>query len=167
MKNKRIAYLGMLIGLAFIFSYIETLIPFTFAVPGIKLGLANIVVMVGLYLLGEKDAFFLSLVRIVLVGFTFGNLSTMLYSLGGGLLSYLIMVIAKKTRAFSMKGVSILGGVFHNAGQIMVAMVVLETKQLIYYLPPLMVAGTITGYFVGLLGTMITERIKKGIENQI
>ena len=165
MKNKRIAYLGMLIGLAFIFSYIETLIPFTFAVPGIKLGLANIVVMVGLYLLGEKDAFLLSVVRIVLVGFTFGNLSMMMYSLGGGMLSYLVMVIAKRTGLFSMKGVSILGGVFHNVGQIMVAMVVLETKQLIYYLPPLMVAGTVTGFFVGLLGTMITERIKKGIPN--
>ncbi len=165
MKNKRIAYLGMLIALAFIFSYIETIIPFTFAVPGIKLGLANIVVMVGLYLLGEKDAFLLSVVRIVLVGFTFGNLSMMAYSLGGGMLSYLVMVIAKKAGVFSMKGVSILGGVFHNVGQIMVAMVVLETKQLIYYLPPLMVAGTVTGFFVGLLGTMITERIKKGISN--
>ena len=165
MKNKKIAYLGMLIALAFIFSYIETLIPFTFAVPGIKLGLANIVVMVGLYLLGEKDAFLLSVVRIVLVGFTFGNLSMMMYSLGGGMLSYLVMVIAKRTGLFSMKGVSILGGVFHNVGQIMVAMVVLETKQLIYYLPPLMVAGTVTGFFVGLLGTMITERIKKGIPN--
>ena len=163
MKNKRIAYLGMLIGLAFIFSYIETLIPFTFAVPGIKLGLANIVVIVGLYLLGEKDAFLLSMVRIVLVGFTFGNLSTMLYSLGGGVLSYLVMLIAKKMGVFSMKGVSILGAVFHNVGQIIVAMLVLETTQLIYYLPTLLIAGTVTGFFVGLLGTMITERIKKGI----
>ena len=153
MKNKRIAYLGMLIGLAFIFSYIETLIPFTFAVPG----LANIVVIVGLYLLGEKDAFLLSMVRIVLVGFTFGNLSTMLYSLGGGVLSYLVMLIAKKMGVFSMKGVSILGGVFHNVGQIIVAMLVLETTQLIYYLPTLLIAGTVTGFFVGLLGTMITD----------
>ena len=163
MNNKRIAYLGMLVGLAFIFSYIETLIPFTFAVPGIKLGLANIVVIVGLYLLGGKDAFLLSVVRIVLVGFTFGNLSMMLYSLGGGMLSYLAMLTAKKTGAFSMKGVSILGGVFHNVGQIIVAMLVLETIQLIYYLPTLLIAGTVTGFFVGLLGSMITERIKKGI----
>ena len=164
MKNRQIAYLGMLIALAFIFSYIETLIPFNFGVPGIKLGLANIVVIVGLYVLGEKEAFLLSIVRIVLVGITFGNLSTMMYSLGGGLLSFFVMVIGKKTGTLSMKGVSILGGVFHNVGQIIVAMIVLETEQLIYYLPVLMVAGIITGFFVGLMGTMITERIGKVIK---
>lgn len=164
MKNKDIAYLGMLIALAFIFSYIETLIPFNFGVPGIKLGLANIVVIVALYTMGKKRAFFLSIVRILLVGITFGNISTMLYSLGGGIASYLVMVIAKKTGVLSMKGVSILGGVFHNVGQIIVAMIILETKQLIYYLPTLMIAGTVTGFFVGLLGTMVTERIKKGLK---
>lgn len=163
MKNKKIAYLGMLIGLAFVFSYIETLIPFSFAVPGIKLGLANIVVVIALYILEVKEAFLLSVVRIILVGITFGNLSTMLYSLGGGLLSFLVMVIARKIRIFSMTGVSILGGVFHNIGQIIVAMLVLETKQLIYYLPVLLISGTITGFFVGLLGSMIIERVRKGI----
>ena len=135
MKTRKIAYLGLLTALAFVFSYIEFLIPVNIGVPGAKLGLANLVIIVALYTLGERDAFLLSMIRIVLVGFTFANLAMMIYSLAGGCLSYAAMVIAKKTDRLSMTGVSVLGGVFHNIGQILVAMAVLETESLLYYLP--------------------------------
>lgn len=159
MKTRRIAYLGMLIALAFVFSYIEFLIPVNLGVPGAKLGLANLVVIVALYTLGEKNAFFLSIVRIILVGFTFANMASMLYSLAGGILSYLAMVLAKKSKLLSITGVSVIGGVFHNIGQIIVAILVLETGSLLYYLPVLLIAGVASGVAIGVLGAMITKRM--------
>lgn len=159
MKTRKIAYLGLLTALAFVFSYIEFLIPVNIGVPGAKLGLANLVIIVALYTLGERDAFLLSVIRIVLVGFTFANLAMMIYSLAGGCLSYAAMVIAKKTNRLSITGVSVLGGVFHNIGQILVAMAVLETESLIYYLPVLLIAGIASGVAIGVLGAMVTKRL--------
>lgn len=159
MRTKKVAYLGLLIALAFVFSYIEFLIPVNIGVPGAKLGLANLVIIVALYTLGERNAFFLSVVRIVLVGFTFANVASMIYSLAGGILSYVVMVLAKKTKMLSMTGVSVLGGVFHNVGQIIVAILVLETASLIYYLPVLLIAGITSGIVIGILGAMVTKRI--------
>ena len=159
MKTRKIAYLGLLTALAFVFSYIEFLIPVNIGVPGAKLGLANLVIIVALYTLGERDAFLLSVIRIGLVGFTFANLAMMIYSLAGGCLSYVAMVIAKKTNRLSITGVSVLGGVFHNIGQILVAMVVLETESLIYYLPVLLIAGIASGVAIGVLGAMVTKRL--------
>lgn len=159
MRTKKVAYLGLLIALAFVFSYIEFLIPVNIGVPGAKLGLANLVIIVALYTLGERNAFFLSVVRIVLVGFTFANVASMIYSLAGGILSYVVMALAKKTKMLSMTGVSVLGGVFHNVGQIIVAILVLETASLIYYLPVLLIAGITSGIVIGILGAMVTKRI--------
>jgi len=161
MNTKKIAYLGLLIALAFVFSYIEFLIPVNIGVPGAKLGLANLVIIVALYTLSEKDAFVLSMVRIVLVGFTFANLASMLYSLAGGVLSYVAMIIAKKTNKLSITGVSVLGGVFHNIGQIIMAIWVVKTVSLVYYLPVLMVSGIAAGVAIGILGSMVTKRIKR------
>jgi len=161
MNTKKIAYLGLLIALAFVFSYIEFLIPINIGVPGAKLGLANLVIIVALYTLNEKDAFILSMIRIVLVGFTFANLASMLYSLAGGILSFVAMVIAKKTKKLSITGVSVLGGVFHNIGQIMMAIWVVKTASLIYYLPVLLVSGIVAGVAIGILGAMVTKRIKR------
>ena len=161
MKTKKIAYLGLLIALAFVFSYIEFLIPVNIGVPGAKLGLANLVIIVALYTLNEKDAFVLSMIRIVLVGFTFTNLASMLYSLAGGILSYVAMVIAKRTQKLSITGVSVIGGVFHNVGQIIMAIWVVKTASLVYYLPVLMVSGIAAGVAIGVLGGMVTKRIKK------
>lgn len=160
MRTKKVAYLGLFIALAFVFSYIEFLIPVNIGVPGAKLGLANLVIIVALYLFGEKDAFVLSMVRIVLVGFTFANVASMLYSLAGACLSFLAMVLAKKLGLLSITGVSVLGGVFHNIGQIIVAILVLETASLIYYLPVLLVAGIASGVAIGVLGAMVTKRLK-------
>lgn len=161
MKTKRIACLGLFIALAFVLSYVEYLLPLNIGIPGAKVGFANLVVMVALYTLGKKDAALLSVVRVVLVGFTFGNLAMMLYSMAGALLSFIIMLMAKRTKLFSITGVSVLGGVFHNVGQIIVAMFVLETASLLYYLPFLIVIGTISGVVIGILSGMITTRVER------
>ena len=161
MKTKKIAYLGLLVALAFIFSYIETLIPINIGVPGAKLGLANLVIIVALYTIGERNAFLLSMVRIVLVGFTFANLASMLYSLAGGILSFLAMCIAKRSGKLSTTGVSVVGGVFHNVGQILMAIWVVKTASLVYYLPVLIIAGLTSGVAIGILGAMVTKRVKK------
>lgn len=165
MKTKKIATYGLLIALAFIFSYIESLIPIPFGVPGMKLGLANLVVISALYGMGWKDAFVLSIIRILLVGFTFRDPSTMLFSLAGGLLSWLLMVIFKKSKLFSMVGVSIIGGVAHNVGQIAVAIVYVNNSNLVYYLPFLLVSGVITGALIGILGSMIVKRLMNIMSN--
>lgn len=162
MISKKNAYLGLLVALAFVFSYIEFLIPINLGIPGVKLGLANLVVIVAIYTIGIKPAFMLSMVRILLVAFTFGNLSAMLYSIAGGVLSYLVMILAKKLDFLSVKGVSVLGGVFHNVGQILVAMLILETTQLIYYLPALMISGVVSGVAIGLLAALVIVRVQKG-----
>lgn len=156
---KKVAVYGMLIALAFIFSYLESLIPIPIPVQGIKLGLANLVVVLALYLLGEKPAFSISIVRILLVGFTFGGMSTMLYSLVGGIASLGMMIILKKTKWFSMVGISIIGGVFHNIGQICVAAIVLESGTIFAYLPVLLLSGCITGAMIGLLTGIILPRV--------
>ena len=161
MKTKKIAYLGLLVALAFVFSYIEFLLPISLGIPGVKLGFANLVIMVTLYTLGEKDAFLLSVVRILLVGFTFANTASMLYSLAGGVLSFASMYVAKRMKKFSMAGVSMLGGVFHNVGQILLAMWMLDTDSLMYYLPVLIVTGIVSGVMIGIIGAMITKRLKK------
>ncbi len=160
MKNKRVAFLGVFVALAFVLSYIEFMLPLNIGIPGAKVGLANLVVMVTLYTMGEKNAIALSIIRVVLVGLTFGNLSMMMYSLAGATLSLLVMLIVRKMDKFSMTGVSILGGVFHNVGQIIVAMLVLETGSLLYYLPFLIVIGTITGVIIGIVAKLITVRVK-------
>lgn len=159
--KKEVAYFGVFTALAFIFSYIEAIIPFYIGIPGVKLGLANIVVVVAMYLMGGKSAFTLSIVRIILVGFTFGNMNTMIYSLAGGILSFLVMIIAKKVKCFSIIGVSILGGTFHNIGQILVAAWMVRTVGLAYYLPILLVSGVITGLLIGVLADTLVRRLKE------
>lgn len=161
MKTRNVATYGMLIALAFILSYIESIIPIPVPIPGIKIGLANLVVITALFTMGPKQAFVLSMIRIVLVGFTFGNLSTMMFSFAGGMLSWLLMVAAKRWKRFSMTGVSILGGIGHNTGQILVAMWVINSSVLLYYLPFLIISGLITGAVIGIVGALITTNIKK------
>lgn len=160
---KKTAYMGMLTALAFVFSYIEFLLPINLGVPGVKLGLANLVVIVALYLMGVRWACTLSAVRILLVGLTFGNPASMVYSLAGGMLSLVIMIIAKKGKLFSVTGVSILGGVFHNIGQIVVAIFVVETTSLLYYLPVLVLSGTIAGVVIGIISTILIRHLKKAM----
>lgn len=160
-QAERTAIYGVLVALAFIFSYIETLIPISIGVPGVKLGLANLVVLAALYLMQPADAFIISVVRILLVGFTFSNLSAMLYSLAGGMLSFFLMVVCKRKEWFGITGVSIVGGVSHNIGQLLMAAVVLENHAVFFYLPVLLLAGAVTGAVMGLLGGAVWKRISK------
>lgn len=157
---KKTALTGMLVALAFVLSYIETLIPIHLGIPGAKLGLANLVVMVALYTLGTGEAFALSMIRILLTGLTFSSMAAMLYSFAGGILSFAVMVIAKRTKRLSATGVSVLGGISHNAGQILVAMWALDTSTLIYYFPVLAITGIISGTVIGLLAVMVIRRVK-------
>lgn len=165
MKEKKTAHVaalyGLLIALAFVLSFVETLIPISLGIPGIKLGLANLVTIVGLYTVGSGGTVIISLLRIVLTGFTFGNLFAMLYSLGGWSLSILLMVICKRKNWLGTSGISILGGIGHNIGQVCVAALLVKQVGVFFYLPMLLVAGTGTGLVIGTLGGIIISRIGK------
>lgn len=160
MKTKRIALFGMLVALAFIFSYIEHLIPLPLP-TGVKLGAANIVVLCALYFLGWKEALTISVVRIVLSGFAFG-ISTVPYSLAGGLLSLLVMVLLKKKGGFGLPGVSVAGSVSHNVGQTLVAMALLGSNT-VYYFPVLLLSGIIAGVLIGIVSAIVLQKIQKHI----
>ena len=161
MSAKKIALTGLLVAAAMVLSYVEMLIPVFVAVPGVKLGLPNIVIVFALYRLGFRPAVLISLIRVVLVAFTFGNAFSLVYSLSGAILSLVVMGLLKRSDALSITGVSVLGAVSHNIGQILVAMIVLETGSLIYYFPVLLVTGVIAGVCIGLLAAVLTKRIPK------
>ena len=160
LKN-RAAYFGVFTALALILSYVEILIPISFGVPGVKLGLANLIIVIVLYKTDWKEALLLSVVRIVLAGFIFGNMFSILYSLAGGMLSLAVMAVLKKGGSFSVAGVSVAGGVSHNIGQLIVAMIVVETYQVGYYLPVLLIAGVLTGFVIGIISGEVLKRIQQ------
>lgn len=158
--KSRVAYFGVFSALALIFSYIETLIPIHFGVPGMKLGLANLIIVIALYKMKVREAFLLSVVRVLLSGFLFGNYFSIIYSLAGALLSLSVMAMLKRADGFSVMGVSIAGGVSHNIGQLLVAMLVVETFSVIYYVPVLLVAGLVTGLVIGIGANEMLKRLK-------
>ena len=160
LDTKKIAKMGMLVAVAFVLSYIEAMLPLNLGVPGIKAGLSNIVTVFSLYYFSPGMALGIAITRIVLCGLTFGSMPGLLYSLAGGILSFIVMVILKKTGKFSVYGVSVAGGVFHNIGQILVAIAVLQNKMVAYYLPFLLVAGVIAGVVVGILAAVLIKRFK-------
>ena len=157
MKNK-VAVFGVFTSLALILSYVELLIPINFGIPGMKLGLANLLVVILLYKGCPRDALLLSVIRILLSGLIFGNMFSIFYSLGGGLLSLAVLVFLKKTGQFTVAGISIGGGASHNVGQLLVAMFVVQTYQVGYYLPVLLIAGVITGAVIGILSAEVLKR---------
>ena len=159
MKTK-VAYFGVFTALALIFSYVESLIPIHMGIPGVKLGLANLIIVIALYKMSIKEVYILSLVRIVLAGFMFGNLFAILYSLSGGMLSVTIMCILKKTNQFSVFGVSMAGGVFHNIGQLLMAAIVLESVSIGCYFPVLLISGLLTGFVIGVTANEMIKRLK-------
>lgn len=142
-----------------ILSYVEALLP-SMAIPGVKMGLANIAVVFALYKLGWREAVLVSLVRVVLVSLLFSGVAAMLYSLAGAAVSLALMGLLRRTGLFSTVGVSVAGGVGHNAGQVLLAMWMLETRELIYYLPALAVSGVVTGVLIGLCGGLLVDRMK-------
>lgn len=161
-STKKIASLGLFTAVALVLAYIEAMLPPIYhAVPGIKIGLPNIIIVFVLYRCGLKEAAIVSLVRMLAVSFMFGNLMMFTYSMAGAILSMLAMVLLKKMNFLSVVGVSVAGGVFHNVGQILAAMFFLGTAELGYYLIVLAVTGTLSGIFVGLCGAIIVKRIPK------
>lgn len=160
-KVKRTAFCGLILALALIAGYAESLIPVTVAIPGIKLGAANSVILLLLYMVGVKEAYIVNVSRVLVSGFMFGSMSSIIYSLSGAILSLMVMTLLKKTDRFSISGVSMAGGVFHNVGQLMMAALVLETTAVWYYLPVLIISGSITGLLIGFLTGEIYKRIVK------
>ncbi|MBS6924373.1 MAG: Gx transporter family protein [Lachnospiraceae bacterium] len=154
------ASFGVFVALALIFSYIENLIPFQIGIPGVKLGLANLVIVIALYRMPVGEVYLLSGVRVVLTGFLFGNLMSILYSLAGGILSLTVMWGMKRIRSVSILGVSIAGGVFHNVGQLLAAALMVETYGVFSYLPVLLISGLLTGFVIGLAAGEMLKRIR-------
>lgn len=149
----------MFIALAMIFSYVESQIPPFFTVPGMKLGLTNVVVLVALYKCGNGSAMAINILRIILVSLLFGGIAAMVYSLAGGMLSTVVMILMKMTGKFRPVTVSAAGGIFHNVGQIIVAMLMLNATGIIWYLAILWFTGLVTGILIGLLGDILLKRL--------
>ncbi len=151
MNSKKIAYYGLFVALAILMGYVEFMIPVPVPIPGVKLGLANVVILIVLYYMDAKSAFFISLIRVLLSGLLFAGFAGMLYSLAGAICSLLVMVLLKKTDKCSIIGVSVAGGIFHNVGQIVVASLVVQNVRMAYYLPFLLVSGVVTGVLIGIV----------------
>ena len=163
MKNKA-AYLGLLLAFALILSYIEVLLPLQTGIPGVKLGLANLAVLLCLYLFTVKEAMLLSVVKAVLTGLLFGNLYMIIYSLAGAVLSCLVMAVMIRLGKWHVPVVSAMGGVMHNVGQLIIAYRTIETYGILYYVPILLIAGLITGLLIGMIVSLALPYVKKVIE---
>lgn len=154
MRSSKVAQYGLFAALAILMGYVEMLIPPPLLVPGMKLGLANVIIVIVLYHMDTKSAFFISLVRVLMSGLLFQGFAGLLYSLAGALLSLAVMALLKKTGKVSITGVSVMGGVFHNVGQIIVAAAVVENIKMAYYLPFLLVTGVVTGFVIGAVARL-------------
>jgi heptaprenyl diphosphate synthase len=164
-KNQvtKLAFLGVFTALALVLSYVESqLPPIWTAVPGIKIGLPNIIIIILLYKMGVKEATTVSLIRVLFSSFLlFGSGMMLIYSVVGATLSLVLMTICKKLNLFSTVGVSIVGGISHNLGQILVAIALFETAQLGYYMIVLAITGTVAGVFIGIAGSLLLKRLEK------
>lgn len=160
-KTKLVATYGLLIAIAFTLSFLESLVPINIGVPGVKLGFSNIVVMYALYSMKRVDAFAVSMIRILITGLVFSGAFSLSYSFAGGILSLVIMMLLYRLNKMSVIGVSVVGAVMHNLGQIIVAGVVMHTSRIIYYFPVLLISGVVTGVIVGILSGIIITRLNK------
>lgn len=157
-ETKRIARMGMLTALSLLLSYVESLLPSFFTIPGIKLGLANTAVVFALYTLTFSDALLVSVMRVLISSLLFGNVLSLLYSFSGALLSLVVMAVIKKT-GMRVQAVSITGGIVHNVAQLLVAMAVVKSTALRYYLPFLLLSGALTGFAIGEASSLILVRL--------
>ena len=161
MKTKKVATLGLCIALSMVLSFIESQIPPLVAVPGVKVGLPNLVMVFMLYKIGWKETAIVSIIRVVLVSMLFGSVVSMAYSIVGATLSLTGMILLKKSKLFSTIAVSVVGGVLHNVGQIATACVVMGTAQIVYYLPVLLISGTIAGVVIGFVAGLLVKKLDK------
>lgn len=155
----RTAYLGMFIAVAMVLSYLESFIPVNIAVPGVKLGLANLAAIVVMYRMSSGDAWLVSMVRIFLSSLLFGNMAVMMYSIAGAVFSLTVMMICKKLDLFGLAGVSIAGAVSHNAGQVIVAALLMKSGNIMLYIPVLCISGTIAGVCIGIAGAVLVKNL--------
>ena len=163
-KPKNLAFIGVCTALAMVLSYVEVMLPPIFpSIPGIKIGLPNIIIVFLLYRRGHFFAAAVSLLRVTMVSMLFGNMMAFMYSLAGAALSLLIMILLRRLHFLSTVGVSVAGGVSHNVGQIFMAMLLLETAELGYYLVILIITGTISGVLIGLCAATLIKRIPQNI----
>ena len=162
-KSKRVALLGVLTSLALVLSYLESLLPpISTAAPGIKMGLPNIIIVFILYKFGLKEASVISLLRVFIVSIImFGNVMTLAYSVAGAVLSLGLMALFKKLDWFSTVGVSIIGGISHNLGQILVAIFLFNTVQIGYYMIVLSITGTVAGVIIGIISSILVKKLEK------
>ena len=161
-ETRRIALLGVLTSVALILSYLEVMLPpISTAVPGIKMGLPNIIIIFLLYKFGLKEAVTVSLIRVFIVALLFGNVMTLAYSVAGAVLSLGLMTLFKKFDFFSQVGVSIIGGISHNLGQILVAIFLFDTIQIGYYMIVLSITGTIAGVVIGIISSILVKKLEK------
>ncbi len=158
---KKVAYIGILSALAIIMGYLEAIIPFNIGLPGIKLGICNIVILVALYRLGLSEAFIVSIIRVVVIALLFGNAMSILYSAAGAVLSLLIMWFLKKSNRFGIIGVSGAGGTVHGMAQVAIAYLMTNAFPIMWYMPILMIAGLVTGIVIGAASYIIMTRIPK------
>ena len=163
MNTKKLTTLSLSVALAMLLSFIESQIPPFVAIPGIKVGLSNIVTVFLLYTFGWREAGAVSLLRVFLSSLLFGSAVSLLYALSGALLSFCVMIILKKLPLFTEIGVSVAGGVFHNAGQIICACIIMENAAIASYLPPLIVSGTVAGSVVGIISGILVKKLKNKI----
>lgn len=159
-RSKRVAYIALMVALALIFSYVEAIIPYNPGIPGIKLGIANVVTVIALYKFTWKDALAVSVIRVLVSGLLFNGLFGTLYSLAGALVSLLCMVLLRKTKLFSVVGVSMAGGVVHNVGQLLVAAALIEDVRIFFYFPVLLFSGIVAGIAIGVAATLVLKAIK-------
>lgn len=163
---RQLVTLAICVSLAMVLSYVETLIPVFVPIPGVKIGLANIATVFALYTLGGWQACTVSFVRVCLSGLLFGNAVGFIYSLSGAVLSLAVMLLLSMIKKLSPIGVSVAGGVMHNAGQILAAMLVMRTAEIIAYLPVLIISGTIAGIVIGIAAGILTVSLKKVVHKQ-
>ena len=161
-ETRRIALLGVLTSVALVLSYLEVMLPpISTAVPGIKMGLPNIIIIFLLYKYGLKEAVTVSLIRVFIVALLFGNVMTLAYSVAGAVLSLALMTLFMKIKLFSQIGVSIIGGISHNLGQILVAIFLFDTIQIGYYMIVLSITGTIAGVLIGIISSILVKKLEK------
>ncbi len=162
-RSKNMAITALMVALALIFSYIEAIIPYNPGIPGVKLGIANIVTLIALYLLSTKHAWAVSVIRVLIAGLLFNGVFAAVYSLAGAIVSLTGMILLKKSNLFSIAGVSMAGGVLHNMGQLIMAALLLQDSKIFLYFPVLLFSGMITGIIIGLGASVICQRIRVSV----
>jgi len=163
--SHNVALAAMLAALALIFSYIEAILPLSVGIPGVKLGIANLVVIIALYVLGFKYAMTVNVLRILVAGLLFNGAFGAMYAMAGGVLSLIVMYLVKKTGLFSTVGISMAGGVAHNLGQLLVAALIVSTMKLFYYFPVLLFSGMISGILIGIVASLTLKRLPANLKN--